>query len=318
MYSHILCIYIYVYMHICVCIYMHMYRYIYIYTFTHISFNKTPRHISRAWCCSHPHTYIHLYICTSTYITRGAPTRIATITPQNTRCMEKAQRNTCKHLPLYIYVYMYMYTYIYTHTRRYYQICNPSRPHIYIYICTGCSAAVRNSTHHTLEALFAYQRHDIYLDAYRYVYSHPPQPQMYTWVFTYQHQDLSLSLSLSLSFSLPPPLSTDTTLLSDVYPITPSCSHLYIHIGRGTAVRIATHHTLKTHTPSYTHFYMYIQGAALLSELQPITPSKYTHSAPWSTLKKSGNDGRITVVTTSSPILQFASRPDLKVLRPPQ
>mmetsp|Transcript_48088 Transcript_48088/g.70480 ORF Transcript_48088/g.70480 Transcript_48088/m.70480 type:complete len:136 (+) Transcript_48088:37-444(+) len=62
----------------------------------------------------------------------------------------------------------------------------------------------------------------------------------------------------------------------------------------------------------------YDKGAALLSELQPITPSKYTHSAPWSTLKKSGNDGRITVVTTSSPILQFASRPDLKVLRPPQ
>jgi hypothetical protein len=60
----------------------------------------------------------------------------------------------------------------------------------------------------------------------------------------------------------------------------------------------------------------YDKGAALLSELQPMTPSK--QAAPWSTLKKSASDGRVTVVTTSSPILQFASRPDLKVLRPPQ
>jgi hypothetical protein len=59
----------------------------------------------------------------------------------------------------------------------------------------------------------------------------------------------------------------------------------------------------------------YDKGAALLSELQPIAPTK--QSAPWSTLKKPGQDGRITVVTTSSPILQFASRPDLRVLKPP-
>ena len=58
----------------------------------------------------------------------------------------------------------------------------------------------------------------------------------------------------------------------------------------------------------------YDQGAALLSELQPITPSKQT--APWSTLRKSGNDGRTFVVTTSSPILQFASGPNLRVLKP--
>jgi len=60
----------------------------------------------------------------------------------------------------------------------------------------------------------------------------------------------------------------------------------------------------------------YDKGASLLAELQPITPSK--QAAPWSTLKKSASDGRVTVVTTSSPILQFASRPDLRVLKPPQ
>lgn len=60
----------------------------------------------------------------------------------------------------------------------------------------------------------------------------------------------------------------------------------------------------------------YDKGAALLSEMQPISPAKQT--APWSTLKKAAHDGRVTVVTTSSPILQFASRADLRVLKPPQ
>jgi len=60
----------------------------------------------------------------------------------------------------------------------------------------------------------------------------------------------------------------------------------------------------------------YDKGASLLSELQHIVPSK--QAAPWSTLKKSASDGRVTIVTTSSPILQFASRPDLRVLKPPQ
>jgi predicted ATPase len=50
--------------------------------------------------------------------------------------------------------------------------------------------------------------------------------------------------------------------------------------------------------------------------MQPISPAKQT--APWSTLKKAAHDGRVTVVTTSSPILQFASRADLRVLKPPQ
>ncbi|EKX39459.1 hypothetical protein GUITHDRAFT_143458 [Guillardia theta CCMP2712] len=56
----------------------------------------------------------------------------------------------------------------------------------------------------------------------------------------------------------------------------------------------------------------YDKGTALLSELQTTTPPR--PHGPMSTLMSSGVDGRLRFVTTSSPILQFANRPDIQAI----
>ncbi|KAJ1489755.1 hypothetical protein T484DRAFT_1885386 [Baffinella frigidus] len=48
----------------------------------------------------------------------------------------------------------------------------------------------------------------------------------------------------------------------------------------------------------------YDRGASLLTEMHP--PVDRRKAAPWSTLKASGPEGRVTMVTTTSPILQFS------------
>jgi hypothetical protein len=51
----------------------------------------------------------------------------------------------------------------------------------------------------------------------------------------------------------------------------------------------------------------YDRGAALLTEMHPAMEKRNT--GPWSTLKAAGPGDRVAVVTTSSPILQFARTP---------
>ena len=41
-------------------------------------------------------------------------------------------------------------------------------------------------------------------------------------------------------------------------------------------------------------------------------PGPKQHVAPWSTLKTAANDGKVTVVTTTSSILQYVNRNDAK------
>uniref|UniRef100_A0A7S1DFM4 Uncharacterized protein n=1 Tax=Hemiselmis andersenii TaxID=464988 RepID=A0A7S1DFM4_HEMAN len=66
----------------------------------------------------------------------------------------------------------------------------------------------------------------------------------------------------------------------------------------------------KLHETEQSLFHLassYDKGAALLNEMQPAGPKR--HVAPWSTLKTSTPEGKVTCVTTTSPILQYVNRP---------
>mmetsp|Transcript_14545 Transcript_14545/g.29080 ORF Transcript_14545/g.29080 Transcript_14545/m.29080 type:complete len:133 (-) Transcript_14545:133-531(-) len=58
----------------------------------------------------------------------------------------------------------------------------------------------------------------------------------------------------------------------------------------------------------------YDKGASLLAEFHSATPSRA--SGPWSTIKANSPEGKVRVVTTTSPILQFSQRKDIRVYHP--